>query len=149
MKPLHMPTSSLAHSFWRKCSNCLRFEGCSIGFRSGLIEANFRIVVFWFLAVLGCFLLCVLGHYPVLVPMTCDSFLSLLQNSLIVLRFCCALHRFKTSSGRRSKAVPKHTWATFMFCNRYSVLFFESFKHRADDTGCFVFCLFIVSWLHR
>ena len=63
----------------------------------------------------------------------------LLQNALIVLRFHCTLHTFKTPCARCSKAALEHNRASSMFHSRYSVLFFVCFifcicEHRADVT---------------
>lgn len=103
-----MSTGSCSHSSWANCSSCLRLEGClcqtalfssfhrcSTGFKAGFMEGHFRIVQ------CSCVLLtvCILGHCPVggLHDLK-QSFLrlgSLLQSAFLVLRFDCALHRFK------------------------------------------------------
>lgn len=143
MRPLHLSTGILAHSSWAYCSICFRFEGCllqmacfssfhrcSIGFRSGLIEGHLRTVQCFsqpFLSVFGCvFWVVILLEDPWLATETklSDTRQHIsLQNALIVLRFHCGLHRFKTSCARCSKAAPEHNWTSSMFHSRDSVLF--------------------------
>ena len=122
MRLLHLLTGSLANSSWANCSSCLKFNGCflqtascssfhrySIGFREGLIEDHFRTV--------QCFVLWVLGHFPVGGPM--------LQNALIVFIVPCTNSRHPVPGS--AKQSLNTTESPPMFHCRYDVLFFESF----------------------
>lgn len=59
------------------------------------------------------------------------------QNGLIVWRFNCTLHRFKTPCVTCSKASPEHVHASSVFHCRFNVFFF-SLLHFYPSTvkGC-------------
>ena len=157
MRLLHLLTGSLGHSSWANCSSCLRFDGCLLQTASFSsfhrmfdkiqirthrrpLQNNPMFCCYPFLGAFSCVFWVIIlleDPWPATETELSDTgqYVSL-QNTLIVLRFHCALHRFKAPCARCSKAAPNHNQASSIFHCRYDVIFFESFIFSYVNIWC-------------